>query len=166
MAGFWKVFYIENERFALDTLRWWPTGPPPRLRKSTISWGCYIWWVWGRLSRPIWGIPGVRAGTKYIFNTPRPPGLGGCGPPNPSNWRGGLGGRSPPSRGNAMEGPSSRAPVSASGMRLRVCPHLAQPRNMMKEGGDRDCRIPRQRQPPSRPCLSRRCRWAGAQIMK
>ncbi len=32
---------------------------------------------------------------------------------------------------------SCRAAVSASGMRLRACLHLAQPRNMTKEGGDR-----------------------------
>ncbi len=68
---------------------------------------------------------------------------------------------------------SCRAAVSASGTRLRACLHLAQPRNMTKEGGDRDCRIPRpspttarqpRRQPPSRPCPSRRRRRAGAQI--
>ncbi len=32
-----------------------------------------------------------------------------------------------------------RATVSASGTRLRACLHLAQPRNMTKEGGDHDC---------------------------
>jgi len=32
---------------------------------------------------------------------------------------------------------SCRAAVSASGKRLRACLHLAQPRNMTKEGGDR-----------------------------
>jgi len=35
---------------------------------------------------------------------------------------------------------SCHAAVSASGTRLRACLHLAQPRNMTKEGGDRDCR--------------------------
>jgi hypothetical protein len=35
---------------------------------------------------------------------------------------------------------SCRAAVSASGTRLRACLHLAQPRNMTKEGRDRDCR--------------------------
>jgi len=68
-----------------------------------------------------------------------------------------------------------RAAVSASGTRLRVCLHLAQPHNMTKEGGDRDCQIPRplpmtarqpRRQPPSGPCPSCCRRRVGAQITK
>jgi hypothetical protein len=65
MAGFWKVFYIENYRFALDTLRVANRFPTPASKINDFL-GQYddIWGVRGRLSRPIWGIPGVRPELK------------------------------------------------------------------------------------------------------
>ncbi len=69
VAGFWKVLYIENSHFALDTLRV-ATRSPTTASKINDFLGLFddIWGVRGRLSRPIWVIPGVRAGIqKYIF---------------------------------------------------------------------------------------------------
>ncbi len=68
MAGFWQVFYIEHQRFALDTLRVANRSPTPASKINDLL-GLFddIWGVRGRLARPIWGIPGVRAGIKSIY---------------------------------------------------------------------------------------------------
>ncbi len=67
VAGFWQVSYIENSHFALDTLRVANRSPTPASKISDFL-GMFddIWGVRGRLSRPIWGLPGVRAGIKNI----------------------------------------------------------------------------------------------------
>ncbi len=67
MAVFWNVFYIENYRFALDTLRVANRSPTRASRINDFLGLLDIWGVRGHLSRPIWGIPGVRAGIKHIY---------------------------------------------------------------------------------------------------
>ncbi len=68
VAGFWKVFYIENWHFALDTLRVVNRSPTQASKINHFP-GLFddIWWARGRRSRPIWGIPGARAGIKNIY---------------------------------------------------------------------------------------------------
>ncbi len=54
MTGFWKVFYIENQRFALDTLRVANRSPTPTSETNDFL-GPFddICGVRGRLFRPI-----------------------------------------------------------------------------------------------------------------
>ena len=65
---FWKVFYIENSRFALDALRVANRSPTPTSKTNDFL-GPFdvILGVRGRRSRPIWGVPGVRAGIQSIY---------------------------------------------------------------------------------------------------
>jgi hypothetical protein len=61
VAGFWKVFYIANLRFALDTLRVANRSPTPVSKiNDFLKLFDDIWGVRGCLSLPIRGIPGVR----------------------------------------------------------------------------------------------------------
>ena len=65
VMAFWKVF--ESKRFALDTLRVANRPPTPASKiKDFLGLFDDIWGVRGRLSRPIWGVPGVLAGIKHI----------------------------------------------------------------------------------------------------
>ncbi len=63
VAAFLKVFHIGNSVFALDTLRVANRSPTPASKFNDFL-GPFddIRGVWGRLSRPTWGIPAVRAG--------------------------------------------------------------------------------------------------------
>ncbi len=56
----WEALYIENERFDLDTLQVPNRSPNPNSKSNDFlrqSEG-----IWGPHFRPIWGVPGVRAG--------------------------------------------------------------------------------------------------------
>ncbi len=68
VADFWKVFYIENYRFALDTLRVANRSPTPTSKTNDFQ-GPFavILGVRGRRSQPILGVPGVRAGLTNTF---------------------------------------------------------------------------------------------------
>ena len=70
VVAFWDVFYIENKRFDLDTLRV-PNRSPTPISKSNDFLGQSedIWGARGPHFRPIWGVPGVRAGltNTYFF---------------------------------------------------------------------------------------------------
>jgi hypothetical protein len=66
----WLVFgryFILKISVALDTLRVAKRSPTPASKINDFL-GLFdeIWGVRGRLSGPIWGIPGVRAGMKNI----------------------------------------------------------------------------------------------------
>ncbi len=64
----WEAFYIENKLFDLDTLRVASRSPAP-ISKSNDFLGQSedIWGAGGPHSRPILGVPGVRAGLKYTY---------------------------------------------------------------------------------------------------
>ena len=65
VAGFWAVFYTENKRFALDTLRVASRSPTPASKINDFpALLDDIWGVRGRRSRPIWAIPHDRAGIR------------------------------------------------------------------------------------------------------
>ncbi len=92
------VTFILALRTARTSMPWtpygWPTGPPPRLRKSTVSFGLSddIWGVRGRLSRLIWGIPEVPARIqRYMFlvaSKSQPGQVCAAGCPNPYEFLG------------------------------------------------------------------------------
>ena len=62
MAGFWKVFYIENWHFALDTLRV-VNRSPTQASKINHFQGLFedIRGARGPHFQPIWWVPGARA---------------------------------------------------------------------------------------------------------
>ncbi len=68
VVALWEALYIENESFDLDTLRV-PNRSTTPISKSNDFPGQSddIWG--GRIPhfRPIWGVPGVRAGLKNRF---------------------------------------------------------------------------------------------------
>ncbi len=66
VVALWDAFYIENARFDLDTLRV-PNRSPTPTSKSHDSRGQSdeIWGAWGPHLRPIFGLPGARAGLKH-----------------------------------------------------------------------------------------------------
>ncbi len=59
-VALWKAFYIENQRFYLDTL---PNRSPTPISKSNdfLGQSGYIWGALGPRFRPSLGVPGVRA---------------------------------------------------------------------------------------------------------
>ena len=63
VVALWEAFYIENERFDLDTLRV-PSRCPTPISKSMYFLGQSddIWGARGSHFRPILGVPGARAG--------------------------------------------------------------------------------------------------------
>ena len=63
-----KIYIFKSIRFDLDTLRVANRSPTPASKINDFL-GLFddIWGVRGRRSRPIWGIPGVRAGIKNIY---------------------------------------------------------------------------------------------------
>ncbi len=66
------IFYIENKRFDLDTLRV-PNRSPTPISKSNVFLGQSedIWGAGAPYFRPILGVPAARAGPKtYIFFSP------------------------------------------------------------------------------------------------
>ncbi len=64
----WEAFYIVNKLFDLDTLRVANRSPTPASKFNEFRGQSEdIWGVRGRLSRPISGIPGIRAGIKHIY---------------------------------------------------------------------------------------------------
>ncbi len=65
VVALWEIFYIENQRFDLDTLRV-PNRSPIPISKSNDFLGQSgqsdnIWGAWGPHFLPILGVPGVRA---------------------------------------------------------------------------------------------------------
>ncbi len=70
MVALWEAFYIANKRFDLDTLRV-PNRSPTPLSKSNDFRGQSedIWGARGTHFRPIFWVPGVRAGLNktYVF---------------------------------------------------------------------------------------------------
>ncbi len=69
LIGFWMVFYVENLRFALDTLRVANRSPTPASKiNDLLGWFEDSWGVRGRLSWPIWGDSGGPGrNQKYII---------------------------------------------------------------------------------------------------
>ncbi len=68
VADLWKVFNIENPRFALDALRVANRFPTPASKINDVFVLLDdIWEVRGRLSRPIRGIMGVLPEYMYIY---------------------------------------------------------------------------------------------------
>jgi hypothetical protein len=63
-----EAFYIWNKRFDLDTLRV-PSWSPTPISKSNDFRGLseYIWGARGPDFRPIWEVPGARAGLKHTY---------------------------------------------------------------------------------------------------
>ena len=68
VADLWKVFYIENWRFDLGSLRV-ANRSPTQILKSKDFLGPFddIWGARGPHFRPIWGVPGVRAGLTNTY---------------------------------------------------------------------------------------------------
>ena len=92
MVALWDAFYIEDERFDLDTL-WVPNRSPTPISKSNDFLGLSddIWGARGLHFLPILGVPGARPGlenTSFFSPLSRPP----CLHPSPKCWcRGKLG---------------------------------------------------------------------------
>ncbi len=68
VVALWEAFYIENQRFDLDTLRV-PNRSPTPISKSNDFLGQSedIWGARGPISGRCWGVPGVRAGLKNTY---------------------------------------------------------------------------------------------------
>ena len=68
VVALWEAFYIENQRFDLDTLRV-PNRSPTPISKSNDFRGQSddIWGARGPHFRPILGAPGARAGLTNTY---------------------------------------------------------------------------------------------------
>ncbi len=68
LVALWDAFYIENKRLDLDTLRV-PNRSPTPISKSNDFRGLSddIWGARGPHFRPIWEVPGARAGFKCAY---------------------------------------------------------------------------------------------------
>ncbi len=68
VVALWEVFYIGNERFDLDTLRVLNRSPTPTSKFNDFpGQSDDIWEARAPHFRPIWGLPGVRAGLKNTY---------------------------------------------------------------------------------------------------
>ncbi len=68
VAAFWEVFHSEISNFALVALRGANQTPTPTSKFHRLL-GPFddLWEVRGRRFRPIWGVPGVRAGITDAY---------------------------------------------------------------------------------------------------
>ncbi len=68
MVALREAFYIENERYELDTMRV-PNRSPTPISKSNdfLRQSDDVFWARGPHFRPTLGAPGVRDGLKHMF---------------------------------------------------------------------------------------------------